>query len=121
MEPRFQDTSWVASSRLQIVLGFCGFAAFFMYEGRLPSSSPGSAIGMGFLGSLLALGALKAIEYVPAKHRLIATVGLLGAVILWFLNAPHNYNDCILQGIKGAQNEQAAQYIRIACQKKYGR
>lgn len=121
MEPKFQDTSWVASSRLQILLGFCGFAAFFIYEGSLPSSSPESAIGMGFVGSLLVLGALKAIEYIPAKHRLIATFVGLGVALLWFLNVPHNYNDCVLSGMKGTGNEQAARLIRMACEKKFGR
>lgn len=112
MKSKFSECGWVASPRLLAAMGLCGFVAFFIYEGILPTSTFGSVTAMGFLGSIFMIGALKTLEHIPPKYRLLATAGMLFASLVWFISTPHNYNDCVLQGIKDAKNEQATRLMR---------
>lgn len=98
-----------------------GFLLFAIYQGMLPGSSVDSVIIYGAGGVVVGLASYQILEKVPDRYRAIAIAGGIALAFLWYMATPHNYNDCIISGMKDAHNERAAGLVAIACQKKFGR
>lgn len=108
-----------AAKRLLFIVG--GFLIFAIYQGTLPGSNDGSVLVYGVGGGVLGLAAYQIFQIVPERYRAMAVVGGVAIVFLWYLATPHNYNDCIISGMKDANNDRAAALVALACQKKFGR
>lgn len=108
-----------SANRLLFIVGGC--LIFAVYQGMLPGSSLDSVIIYGAGGGVLGLAAYQIFQMVPERFRTMAIVGGIAVAFLWYIATPHNYNDCVISGMKDAHNEQAARLVAIACQKKFGR
>jgi hypothetical protein len=54
------------------------------------------------------------------KNMIIATVAIVGfAMIAWYIMTPHNYEDCLLSGMKGISSDAAARGVALACRQKF--
>lgn len=101
--------------------GVIGFVSFGGYHGSMPGSTIDSVIGYAFVGSLFGLALIYGLWWLAPKYRKISFALLVGLALLWLWITPHNYNDCVISGMKGTNNEQAARFVRMACEKKFGR
>lgn len=108
-----------AADRFLFIAG--GFLIFGIYQGTLPGSDGGSVLAYGVGGGVLGLAAYLIFQKVPERFRNMTIVGGIAVAFLWYMATPHNYNDCIISGIKEAHNERAAGLVAFACQKKFGR
>ena len=108
-----------AANRFLFIVG--GFLIFAIYQGTLPGSDGGGVLVYGVGGGVLGLAAYQILQIVPERFRTMAIVGGIALAFLWYMATQHNYNDCIISGMKDAHNERAAGLVAIACQKKFGR
>lgn len=108
-----------AANRLLFILA--GFLLFAIYQGTLPGSNLDSVIGYGAGGGVLGFAAYQILQKVPERHRGLAILIGISIATLWYMATPHNYNDCVIAGMKDANSDRAAGLVAVACRKKFGR